>query len=283
MGHTIAACLGLFALASLRGEENLWWIDIRPLPHVLLAGAAVALLAHAWRPRRWTRAALAALTGIAILNAASYYRLSLHDAPAVPFSALVAALLALAYWSPRVPFPRITACATATALAIGLPLSQVWLFGKTDYRREADAIVVLGARVYADGRPSDSLRDRVRTGVELYHEGLAPRIVMSGGPGNGETHETEAMRDLAVELGVPPDAIELDRQGLNTRATVANSSYARVLAVSHHWHLPRIKMAYRQAGKTAYTVPARERYVISQTPYLMAREVAAFWWYWARG
>jgi vancomycin permeability regulator SanA len=179
--------------------------------------------------------------------------------------------------------PRLAAAATVALLGIGLPLSQTWFFGKTDYRREADAIVIFGARVYADGRPSDSLADRVRTGVELYHGGLAPRIVMSGGPGEGATHETEAMRDLAIELGVPADAIELDRGGLDTRSTVANTRAPRVLAVSHHWHLPRIKMAYRQAGRTAYTVPARESYVIRQTPYLMAREVAAFWWYWARG
>jgi len=283
MGRAIAGCLGLFTLLSLRGAENLWWIDLRPLPALVLGAVAAALLAHSWRPRRWTRVALAILAAAALLNTARYYRLPLVEAPPLPFSALVATLLALAAWSPPLRHPHLAGTAMVLALGVGLPLAQAWFFGKTDYRREADAIVVFGARVYADGRPSDSLRDRVRTGVELYHAGLAPRIVMSGGPGEGATHETEAMRNLALDLGVPPQAIDLDRDGLDTRSTVRNTRSRRVLAVSHHWHLPRVKMAYRQAGKTAFTVPARESYVIRQTPYLMAREIAAFWWYWARG
>ncbi|MHC4450830.1 MAG: YdcF family protein [Planctomycetota bacterium] len=281
MGRSIAACLGLFALLSLRGEENLWWIDVRPFAGVSIA--ALGLLAHALRPNRWTRALLGLLIGICLWNGATYYRAPLHHAPGIPFSLAVAALLGLAAWSPRLRHPRLAAVATVAVLAVGFPLSQAWFFGKSDYRRTADAIVVFGARAYADGRPSDSLRDRVRTGVELFHQGHAPLLLMSGGPGDGSVHETEAMRDLAVELGVPPAAIELDRAGLNTRATVANTRCPSVLAVSHHWHLPRIKMAYRQAGKTAYTVPAKELYVISQTPRLMAREVVAFWWYWLCG
>ena len=36
---------------------------------------------------------------------------------------------------------------------------------------------------------------------ELYDKDLAPRLVFSGGPTAGEKHETEVMRDLAIELG----------------------------------------------------------------------------------
>ena len=32
----------------------------------------------------------------------------------------------------------------------------------------------------------------------------------------------------------------------------------------------------------AYTVPAEEAYTVRQTPYLVAREVAGFWWYYLR-
>jgi vancomycin permeability regulator SanA len=273
MGRSISACIGLFALVSLRGGENLWWIDVRPLPSWTVGIAAAALLGHAITGARW----LVAVPLVAcVANVAAYYRAPLFDAPAVPFSALVVVLLAVAAWNPW--NNRKAAAVTIAVLAVGLPLSQAWFFGKTDYRRDADAIVVLGARVYADGTPSDALKDRVRTGVDLFHAGHAPTLLMSGGPG-----EPEAMRDLAIKLGVPAAAIELDPDGLNTRATVANTRHAKVLAVSHHWHLPRVKMAYRQAEIDAYTVPARERYVIRQTPYLLAREVAAFWWYWARG
>ena len=91
------------------------------------------------------------------------------------------------------------------------------------------------------------------------------------------------MRDLALTLGVPAHAIALDRDGLDTHASVRHTGPGRVLAVSHFYHLPRIQLAYRRAGRTAFTVPADEAYTISQTPRLVVREIAAFWFYWARG
>ena len=173
--------------------------------------------------------------------------------------------------------------------AVVFPLLEMFCFGKTDYRRQADAAVVLGARVYADGRPSDALADRVRTACELYRAGLVRKLVFSGGPGDGGVHETEAMRRMAVRLGVLPADITLDEKGFNTQATVANTESLlagldarRVLVVSHFYHLPRIKLAYQRKGLEVYTVPARETYLLRQMPYNMAREVAALWVYYLR-
>ena len=47
------------------------------------------------------------------------------------------------------------------------------------------------------------------------------------------------------------------------------------------WDIPAA-MAYRSAGRTAYTVPAEQSGPVRQTPYLVLREVAAFWWYYLR-
>jgi uncharacterized SAM-binding protein YcdF (DUF218 family) len=112
---------------------------------------------------------------------------------------------------------------------------------------------------------------------------------MSGGPGDGDVHETEAMRRFAIDLGVPAEAIVTDRYGLSTAATVRNTSelferrgVQRALAVSHFYHLPRIKLSYDRAGCHVATVPAHERYVQSALPWYMAREVAAWWVYWAK-
>jgi vancomycin permeability regulator SanA len=168
------------------------------------------------------------------------------------------------------------------------PLLQTLCFGKTDYRRPADVAVVFGARAYANGQPSDALADRVRTACHLYRQGIVRKLLFSGGPGDGPIHETEAMRLMAVSLGVSDSDILMDRAGLNTEQTVVNTtsmvskmSARRVLAVSHFYHLPRIKMAYQRHGWEVYTVPAREKYFLKQIPYSMAREVAAFWeYYW---
>jgi len=168
------------------------------------------------------------------------------------------------------------------------PLGQIFFFGKTDYRRAADAAVVFGARAYADGRPSDALADRVRTACELYRSSTVSKLIFSGGPGDGAIHETEAMRRMAVALGVKESDIILDLRGVNTQATVQNTvpiferfAFRRVLAVSHYFHLPRIKMTYQRSGVEVYTTPAKESYILRQTPFLLLRELAAWWvYYW---
>lgn len=190
-------------------------------------------------------------------------------------------------------FPRaghfIAVVAAFVFCCLAFPVLQVFCFGHTDYRRRADAAIVFGARAYADGRPSMALSDRVRTACELYHAGLVPRVVFSGGPGDGPVHETEAMARLARTLGVPDEAIELDRFGVSTAATVRNTiltrpAGARIIAVSEFYHLPRIKLACHDAGREVYTVPARPSHWLRNWPLRsIAREVAGFWFYYLRG
>lgn len=99
-------------------------------------------------------------------------------------------------------------------------------------------------------------------------------------------HETEAMRRLAVSQGVPNEAVLLDRDGLDTRATVRNTvpvfrqrRLRRILAVSQFYHLPRIKMTYLCSGYDVYTVPAGATRPMVSLPWLVTREVAALWEY----
>ena len=115
----------------------------------------------------------------------------------------------------RRPGPKQTLAAIAVCCSclVAFPLLQMCCFGKTDYRRKADVAVVLGARVYADGRLSDALADRVRTACELYRGGWVRKLLFSGGPGDGSVHETEAMKRMAVGLGVSPKDILLDGSG----------------------------------------------------------------------
>jgi uncharacterized SAM-binding protein YcdF (DUF218 family) len=183
-------------------------------------------------------------------------------------------------------WPALAVCACC---AFVFPLAEMLCFGKTDYRRPADVAVVLGCRVYADGRPSDALKDRVKTACQLYRQGFARTLLFSGGPGDGSVTEAEAMRRMAVQLGVKAEDILVDDQGLNTQATVRNSqailaklNASRVLVVSHFYHLPRVKLAFQRAGREVFTVPAKESYLLRQMPYNMAREVAALWVYYVR-
>ena len=150
----------------------------------------------------------------------------------------------------------------------------------------ADAIIVLEAKAHTDGTPLKALADLVRTGCQLYHAGLAPQIIISGGLGDGDVDETESMRRFARSLDVPDEAILLDPHGWNTRLTAEHSSELldelgarRVLAVSHFYHLPRIKQAFQREGRDVFTVPAEQTEPLVERSRYMLREVAALWVY----
>src|SRR5215213_5755184 len=90
---------------------------------------------------------------------------------------------------------------------------EVLLWSTRDDARPASAIVVLGAAQYV-GRPSPVLRARLDHGIALYKRGLAPRLVLTGGSGPGDTtSEAAVSRRYAMKQGVPDSAILLETEG----------------------------------------------------------------------
>jgi len=298
-----------------------------------LALLAILLGVSAFGPVRSRGAALgmgiglAGLAGLALLNAAEFYRLVrvgvLSTTWPVPLSIPLAVYIGLhiafclrpRHLALRAHLPRRPhrteerrdpiaessrgALGHVSALALAGALASLWLgvvfyvhsLGLTDYRRRADAIVVLGARVYANGTPSEALAERVLTGAALYREGLAPRLVVSGGTGEGGHNEARVMRDIAVRAGVPAEAILEDPFGVSTEATADNiealagrHGIRTVLAVSHYHHLPRIKLLFTRRGLPCFTVRADEGATLLRgTPYYVLRETAALSWAFLKG
>jgi vancomycin permeability regulator SanA len=312
-----AAFIGGFTLLNVVGSRRAvhfdashWWINADLLPtfwwQILLFAGALSLLAFAFNNRmaRWRRNMTAAFTTlflvVTVINGMTFYGLladhRIEAGVPLPLSFLFSGALALILWSVWHAMPKgarrtrwSVVVGTAVACALLFPLTQIFFFGKTDYRRRADVAVVFGARAYASGKPSDALADRVRTACELYREGTVSKLIFSGGPGDGAIHETESMRRFAAGLGVKDKDIVLDAQGVSTQATVKNTiplleelGGGRVLAVSHYFHLPRIKMTYQRGGVEVYTIPAKETYLLRQTPLLLLREIAAWWVYYLR-
>ena len=64
---------------------------------------------------------------------------------------------------------------------------------------DADGVLVLGAGVRTDGSPSHMLEDRLKTGITLYENGEAPKILMSGDHGRDHYNEVGTMKDFAIE------------------------------------------------------------------------------------
>lgn len=287
------------ALARLRHPGALW-IDVRWLPGLAAVALLIALGGALISGALWARARLAGGVAAAVLTLHAT-RDALRAAPLAGWlscSTLLAALGALAALAflldgrldPARRVARLARIGAGACLGLlGLPLAQIAGSAHADYTRSADAVVVLGARVYADGTPSLALSDRARTGAELVHAGYAPTLIVSGGPGDGATHETEAMRRIAREVGVDEGAIVSDRGGLSTADTARNvaallhpdagAPRPRVLVVSHGYHLARSRLALDDVGVVALTVPARETRPLPKLPRFVGREVAAFWLY----
>ena len=91
------------------------------------------------------------------------------------------------------------------------------------------------------------------------------------------------MQKIAIAGGVPAENILLDHSGLNTEDTVRNALLytdlhvlnrtAVIVAVSHFYHLPRVKMCFAANGADVYTVPVEQP--LNATPKYMLREVPA--------
>ena len=119
---------------------------------------------------------------------------------------------------------------------------------------KADAIVVLGCRVRREGGASTALRRRVDRGVQLYRDGAAPLLVLSGG-GAGPRPEAEIMRCAALALGVPEAALLIESGSRNTFENARDTTLLlrsrglrSVLLVSDRAHLPRARLLFRFAG-----------------------------------
>ena len=129
-----------------------------------------------------------------------------------------------------------------------------------------------------DGTPSDRLRDRVKVGVDLYHAGAAPKLLMSGDHGREGYDEVSAMLKLAVELGVPEEDVFLDHAGFSTYESIYRAKEIfgaeRILIVTQEYHLYRALYIAEAMGLEAWGVSADLRDYVGQIKY-DTREILA--------
>lgn len=159
----------------------------------------------------------------------------------------------------------------ALVVGWGVTIAAVVWKGGRDEARPASAIVVLGAAQYV-GRPSPVLRARLDHGIELWKRRLAPRIIFTGGRGEGDTtSEAEVSRRYALRRGVPDSAIVLETRGRTTReslrgvTTIMNGAAwapdrgatREVILVSDPFHMLRLSILARRLGLEPLTSPTR--------------------------
>lgn len=121
---------------------------------------------------------------------------------------------------------------------------------------KADAIVVLGGGLLphadSDWRRSDSRSrsTRVGFGFQLYRDGRAPIILLSGG-----NHGAERMSEALLQQGVPAHAMQTEQFSRTTHENALNSSQIlhrdglhRILLVTSAMHMPRALKSFRKLG-----------------------------------
>jgi uncharacterized SAM-binding protein YcdF (DUF218 family) len=169
----------------------------------------------------------------------------------------------------------------AAASIYTVALLMVLIVSQQDQRRAVDAIVVLGAAQY-NGRPSPVLRARLDHALRLYSEGYAPRIVVTGGVGRGDT-TSEALvgRHYLLTHDVEPGDVVVQPQGRSTQASVTavaawleSEGLHSVILVSDPFHMFRLRLEAQRTNLEAYTSPT-ESSPISDNPVIELRYLAA--------
>lgn len=133
---------------------------------------------------------------------------------------------------------------------------------------DVDCVLVLGCGVHPDGRPSDMLADRISQGVALYESGTSPKLLMSGDHGRADYDEVNAMRETAVQAGLPADDVFMDHAGFSTYESMYRArdvfGAKRIVIVSQEYHLYRALYVAKRLGLDAYGVSADLRPYVGQ-------------------
>ncbi len=125
---------------------------------------------------------------------------------------------------------------------------------------KAEVIIVPGCFVFNNGTPTEMLRDRLDTAIEVLNKNKSLKIIVTGDHGTKEYDEVNAMRKYLENKGVDPSIIFMDHAGFNTydsmyRAKAIFEVKAAII-VTQKYHLSRAVYNARQMGIIAYGVAA---------------------------
>jgi len=162
------------------------------------------------------------------------------------------------------------AAAVLVVVAWLLVVAEVVLVARHDAAAPADAIIVLGAAQY-NGRPSPVFRARLDHAAELFHRGLAPHLIVTGGVGAGDTvSEAVVGRRYLTGSGADPAAVVAVATGRSTEPSLRAAADwvrarggRRVILVSDGFHMLRLCLTARRLGLEPLGSPARRSPIAS--------------------
>jgi len=154
-------------------------------------------------------------------------------------------------WWLRLLVPAVVAVVSFLAITA----VQVVRTASLEEIHPADAIVVFGAAEYS-GRPSPVLRMRLDHALAVFHRGVAPVVITTGGAAADPTFSEGGVgRDYLKRHGVPERSLIAETQGRDTAQSAirvavimrANGLHSCV-AVSDAYHVYRIRKLLEHEG-----------------------------------
>jgi uncharacterized SAM-binding protein YcdF (DUF218 family) len=155
------------------------------------------------------------------------------------------------------------------ALVVGGTGFRVWQVARHDERARADVVLVLGAAQYG-GTPSKIFEARLRHARNLFEQGVAPRIVTTGGKKPGDMYtEAGAAANWLVEHGVPEDAVVSVGVGTDTLGSLRAAAtelldhgWRTAVVVSDPWHSLRARTMAEDSGLDVWSSPTHSGPVV---------------------
>lgn len=148
-----------------------------------------------------------------------------------------------------------------------------------------ELIIVLGAAVRPDGRPSPALGRRIAAAAKAAEIHPTAMVFCSGGVGRHGPSEASVIAHDLVRLGVAPGRLVLDEASLDTLQTaIAAARYMRAerltrcLVCTDSYHAPRALALMRVLGMGGRTWPAKaglRQMGLGAWAWMRAREVVA--------
>ena len=183
----------------------------------------------------------------------------------------------------------ILGCGAVLAVFVGTAVRVI----ETASRQEvhpADAIVVFGAAEYS-GHPSPVLKARLDHALDLFHQGVAPVVITTGGSASDPVFSEGGVgRDYLMRQGVPERSLIAETQGRDTSesaervAVIMRANGLRsCVAVSDAYHVFRIRKLLEHEGiHPVYTAPRLDTrpHSLLQRAGAASREAVSYlvWW-----
>lgn len=155
---------------------------------------------------------------------------------------------------------------------------------------QTDCLVILGAAVWPGGQPSPVLRDRVARAAQLYHDGVARKVICSGGVGKYPPAEAEVEKQFLIKAGVAETDIIMEANSASTAEQAVlikeicdREGFDSIALVTSFYHEQRATHMFRGAGFEQIEDARCTHERFQDLNYLVGREALALAlinWYW---